>query len=1193
MRLIFTLLFWGLCATCSQAIAQTLSCTPQPIQNACNSQDIDQSGSTETLLPRSALNPIDLFSGNKYLRDVDWYPHPAAPELEVVRHYNSMSSHYGITGGSWRLSYDAQLIIRGSLIQLHQANGSLRELQPRHGHLETLIDRWIWHFSNGDKWHFNRAGWLIQIHRLHQPILRIERYTQGPLLHRPKQISQNNHSLHLHYSSEDVQPILLSHIQTPNGVIQYHYNVTTGSDLPQLQHIEYPDQRRLYYHYEPSYQSGNHWAITGKSIQQHASALQHRVRSWVYDRQGRAIFIMADSEQWVRLQYPSAEHPLQTRLQSTNGFTYITFSADAERSIQSVHGASCWACPPTFTRQADRISFAHFSLQHDAQQQIKKISGQFPGWPDLELSYNSHGQLTQWKNAAQHPTTLFYDLAGRASQITHPNGDQQRVSYNSQQQVVNIEYSNQTELITTRLHRPSPLHLHVSHPTEDEQLAFNSVGKLLERKVQRHLQTPTGEIHWHYAEQFSYDEQHRVVRHDLPEGGALLYVWQNQQLKTIEWENKAGIRQLVVEQQPHAYHYGNGLTQHYVFSPKKIQQQLQSNHTIWWQQHLHRQAGLITTRLNRYPLLDKKTQSERYVYNAQKQLIMEQSTGKIPRFYAWHQTGELAAHNQQALPQLTRDLSGLVQQLSKKPHNYMLRYNAMRRLDVVYNDKKTVQKNSHNAYGFRVYAQHYPQATQQFFLYHNKKIVAEYTTPLSAKLPIHAAHPISKRYIYLHNQPVGLIDYQSTSQGELLVMHSDHLGAVHMISDAQQQLRWAAQYDAFGMATLLKEDMEFHLRREGQYYDIATGWHDNLLRIYLPEQGQYLEPDPLGPNPTTQLFGYAEQQPLNHTDPWGLILFAFDGTRYDESSGGVVYLLHKAAKDDSFYVAGPGNPDSIDLDAAISYTTDQIVQQQWTNLIYYLHYAQANTPTAIIPIDIIAFSRGAAIALHFANQIIAHTNKGLFSYTDRYGDQVKACIQPRFMGLLDNVAQMGILGAKNHLYDFSVSPAWQWVVHGVAMHESRYLFPLYSIGSANNSLETGFIGAHGDLGGGYPIENEPNTKPLSDVALEWILWNARAQGMQFNHIDLKQGNYAYMHDESLGIMGDRLVENYPFPFTSDRDLRNKQTLHPIYGQKARTQVRPAIDYALTPDEQKHNRSGKVDLEAYYRWLDQTLHWRPD
>ena len=50
----------------------------------------------------------------------------------------------------------------------------------------------------------------------------------------------------------------------------------------------------------------------------------------------------------------------------------------------------------------------------------------------------------------------------------------------------------------------------------------------------------------------------------------------------------------------------------------------------------------------------------------------------------------------------------------------------MRQLDVVYNSTKTVQKNSQNASGFRIYTQHYPQAIQQFFLYDNKKI--DFTT---------------------------------------------------------------------------------------------------------------------------------------------------------------------------------------------------------------------------------------------------------------------------------------------------------------------------------------------------------------------------------------------------------------------------------------------------------------------------------
>lgn len=1206
MRALLTLFCSYLLLNSHVLMAQELSCRPPSITNICNRQDVDQSGATGALLPNTALNPIDLYSGNKYLREVDLYPHPETPDLEIVRHYNAMGNNYAALGGQWTLSYDARLeILTNSHLILHQANGTLRHLNASQGHLETQAQRFIWHYLNGDKWHFNKAGWLIQVQRKGQAPLFIHRHLIGPFTHLIDRISQKNHSLQLHYQ-KDAKTTLLQSISSTHGDIHYLYSSPTGSNLSALTQVHYPDLRRIFYHYEPVYQQQNPWALTGKSIQQHPNHAIYRVRSWVYDKKGRAIFVMPEqSHKWVRLYYPNAEHPSQTRLHSPNGITYVDFINPQNRTIKAVSGAPCWACPPTFSHSLNKTQFQHFNVHHtpSPQQQITKITGDFKGWPKLQLEYNAQEQLTAWQNALQQPTQLDYHN-GRAQRMLFANGDQHQVSYNTQQQPITVDYKSAQQTLQIQIKRPSPQHLHISHPNEKEHLIFNQSGQILSRKIERQLTTPSGEVKWHYKEDFVYDDQDRLLRHQLPEGGALIYTWEKQYLKSIAWENHQGQREYVLKRKLGAkqYEFGNGVIQQHLLHPNEQRTLVNMTETTGWQQHLllDSTSGLVTQKKDDFSALNTNVDPSlasffhhNYAYNSQQQLIVEKEHELKTNFYAWHNSGAMAAHNHLTLPTIQRDSSGLAQSWHHPSNDYQIRYNAMRRLEAVYQAEKTIQKNSHNAYGYRIYTQHYPQTTQQFFLYHAKKLVAEYTTPFQNQLLTQATHPISRRYIYLYHQPVGLIDYQLKPEGELLMLHSNHLGAVHLISDAQQRSRWSATFDAFGTATKRSGDLDLHLRLEGQYYDIATGWHDNLLRTYLPQQGQYLEPDPLGPNPTSQLLGYTNQQPLNHTDPWGLVLFSFDGTRYDQSSGGVVFLLDRAAQEDSFYIAGPGNPNQVDWDAAVSYTTDLIVKQQWQNLLNYLKKSQSSAPTETIPIDIIAFSRGAAISLHFANQIMRHSQNGFFSYTDSYGEQVQACIQPRFMGLLDNVAQMGILGSRNHRYDFSVSPAWQWVVHGVALHEHRFLFPSYSIGSGSNSQEIGLVGAHGDLGGGYPMVDGPDVKPLSDVALQWILWNARAQGMQFDEIGLKKyGDYAYMHDESLFYEFDRKLQNHTLPIDWENPLRERQSQHSVYGYEARAQTHAFINYALKAEEKINNRVAKVDLNAYYRWLDQTINWSP-
>src|SRR5690606_30154324 len=113
---------------------------------------------------------------------------------------------------------------------------------------------------------------------------------------------------------------------------------------------------------------------------------------------------------------------------------------------------------------------------------------------------------------------------------------------------------------------------------------------------------------------------------------------------------------------------------------------------------------------------------------------------------------------------------------------------------------------------------------------------------------------------------------------------------------------------------------------------------------------------------------------------------------------------------------------------------------------------------------IIGYSRGAALARHFGNLINQHTRNGLFSYRDASRPAVSACIDLRFMGLFDTVAQFGIAGSLDANYDLTIAPAWAWVAHAIALHERRWLYPLTiaSDSGGYNIVEAPFIGAHAD-----------------------------------------------------------------------------------------------------------------------------------
>jgi len=143
-------------------------------------------------------------------------------------------------------------------------------------------------------------------------------------------------------------------------------------------------------------------------------------------------------------------------------------------------------------------------------------------------------------------------------------------------------------------------------------------------------------------------------------------------------------------------------------------------------------------------------------------------------------------------------------------------------------------------------------------------------------------------------------------------------------------------------------------------------------------------------------------------------------------------------------------------------------------------------------IDIIGFSRGAALAVHFSNVI---TQWGI-----RNNDQILAASPPIiFLGVWDIVGSFGIpinivfnFQDINIGYDLTVSDNVQHCFHAMALNERRQTFELTRLDTRhthNNIEERWFRGVHSDVGGG-----NGNTK-LSNISLQWMLEKGIACGL--------------------------------------------------------------------------------------------------
>jgi uncharacterized protein (DUF2235 family) len=226
------------------------------------------------------------------------------------------------------------------------------------------------------------------------------------------------------------------------------------------------------------------------------------------------------------------------------------------------------------------------------------------------------------------------------------------------------------------------------------------------------------------------------------------------------------------------------------------------------------------------------------------------------------------------------------------------------------------------------------------------------------------------------------------------------------------------------------------------------------------------------------------------------MLYAFDGTWNSDKPGADqdtnVLCFRQAYRGNAAYWPGVGTRFGLVGQAAGGITgAGGRTRVEEAFAMYAADLAAGETD-----IDIVGFSRGAALALHFANRVASHP----------------AAPQIRFLGLWDCVPSFGAPNIDLNIgWELDLPDNVAKCYHALALDERRNTFHLHRLNARvvhadqeGRLFELWFRGVHSDVGGGN------HNPPLSSIALNWMLLKAKTCGLPIDAGAI-QTNAARMH----------------------------------------------------------------------------------